>query len=76
MVNVIVTFIRFTLYVLSALFAARYLFKKLNINLIYSNMKFFDKNPIGRIMNRISNDVIVIDDELPWNGSIFIEYLV
>lgn len=29
-------------------------------------MNFFDKNPNGRIINRLSNDVLVIDDELPW----------
>ena len=29
-------------------------------------MKFFDNNPSGRIINRLSSDVMVIDDQLPW----------
>jgi len=29
-------------------------------------MKFFDNNPIGRIINRLSSDVLTTDDELPW----------
>lgn len=36
-------------------------------------MKFFDKNPNGRIINRLSNDVLMVDDELPWFCHIFLE---
>jgi hypothetical protein len=28
-------------------------------------MKFYDDNPGGRIMNRLSNDVMSIDEDLP-----------
>lgn len=38
-------------------------------------MKFFDKNPKGRILNRISNDTLMIDDELPWFFHVFLENL-
>ena len=33
---------------------------------MYSNLKFFDNNPSGRIINRLSSDVLAIDDTLPW----------
>ena len=29
-------------------------------------MKFFDNNPSGRILNRLSSDVTVVDTRLPW----------
>ena len=64
--NVVVTFIRVSMYVLCASFAANLLFKKLNSCIMYSNLKFFDNNPSGRIINRLSSDVLAIDDTLPW----------
>ena len=51
------------------------MFHKLNKSVIYSNMKFFDENPSGRIINRVSNDVVVVDDELPWFCHVFMENL-
>ena len=33
---------------------------------MFSNMKFFDNNPSGRILNRLSSDVTVVDTRLPW----------
>lgn len=38
-------------------------------------MKFYDKNPVGRIVNRLSNDILTIDDFLPWLFSVFLENL-
>lgn len=49
-------------YVYGASIAAFILFKKLNETIMYSNIKFFDQNPSGGIINRLSNDVLVIDD--------------
>lgn len=43
------------------LVAAYRLFNRLNKTIIFSNMNFFDKNPTGRIINRLSNDVLVVD---------------
>ena len=39
-------------------------------------MKFFDSNPSGRIINRLSTDVLVIDDHLPWYANITLEKLI
>ena len=36
-------------------------------------MKFFDTNSAGRIVNRLSGDIIVTDDELPWHLGILID---
>jgi len=38
-------------------------------------MKFYDKNPVGRIVNRLSNDIVTIDDFLPWAFAVFLENL-
>jgi ABC-type multidrug transport system fused ATPase/permease subunit len=32
---------------------------------MYAKMAFFDKTPAGRIVNRVSNDVYYLDDQLP-----------
>ena len=39
-------------------------------------MKFFDKTPSGRIINRISNDQENIDDHIPWSGHIFVDQFI
>ncbi|CAD8049904.1 unnamed protein product [Paramecium sonneborni] len=41
-------------------------FKLLNQSIMNSKMVFFDNNAQGRIINRLSNDTLIIDDELPW----------
>ena len=75
-VNVFITFIRVSGYIMCASFAAYFLFKKLNSSLITSKMKFFDNNPSGRIINRLSSDVLVIDDQLPWYANVTLEKLI
>ena len=57
-------FVKFLTYVYCAYSSAKLLFIKLNSSIIYSNMKFFDNNPSGRIINRLSNDVLITDYEL------------
>ncbi len=41
-----------------------------------SPVSWFDSNPVGRILNRFSADMLVIDTELIWNGRIFSMYLI
>ncbi|CAG9854244.1 unnamed protein product [Phyllotreta striolata] len=41
------------------------LHNKMFINIVYSPMKFFNLNPTGRILNRFSKDIGLIDELLP-----------
>lgn len=41
-----------------------------------SKMVFFDNNAQGRIINRISNDTLIVDDELPWYLEVLIMSLL
>jgi len=65
-INVMVVCIRMIFYVNINLESAYRVFNTLNKNIIYSNMAFFEKNPVGRVLNRLSNDLRVIDNELTW----------
>lgn len=64
------------MHVISSSLAANVVFKKLHCNIIYSNMKFFDINHSGGIMNRLSSDIIATDDEIPFNLRILIDDVV
>lgn len=41
------------------------LHNKMFSNIMATTMRFFDTNPSGRILNRFSRDIGVIDEELP-----------
>lgn len=44
--------------------AANVIFKQVLTNVLYAKLRFFDKTPIGRIMNRFSKDIESVDQEL------------
>ncbi|GAB9466096.1 Abc transporter c family member 5 [Globisporangium polare] len=46
--------------------ASRSLFDAMTSSLLHAPLKFFDANPIGRIVNRYSDDVSVVDFNLPF----------
>ena len=71
--NLIVTGVRSVLQVASTLVSCQKMFGLLNKKVLYANMKFFDQNPIGRILNRYSQDVSQIDDYLPWCFGVFFD---
>ncbi|KAL4486709.1 hypothetical protein ABPG72_022184 [Tetrahymena utriculariae] len=73
--NIATTATRALFYCTCALLSGKRLFNKLNKSLIYSKMTFFDKNPVGRIVNRLSDDILCIDDYLPWTCHVFLEQL-
>ncbi|KAL4453909.1 hypothetical protein ABPG74_003792 [Tetrahymena malaccensis] len=54
-------------YVIISLLSCYRLYNKLNNSIMSSKMVFFDKNPVGRIMSRLSDDTNAIDDDLPLN---------
>jgi ATP-binding cassette subfamily C (CFTR/MRP) protein 4 len=36
-------------------------------------IRFFDTNPLGRIMNRFSKDIGLLDEQIPWAVLDFLE---
>jgi len=73
--NISLTLIRAVFYCICSILSGKRLFDKFNNSLIFSKMKFYDKNPVGRIVNRLSNDIVTIDDFLPWSFAVFLENL-
>ncbi|KAK2551420.1 Multidrug resistance-associated protein 1 [Acropora cervicornis] len=49
---------------LGSMAASRRLHHKLLVNIIHSPMNFFNTTPLGRIVNRLSKDIYVIDEAL------------
>eukprot|EP01017_Pseudomicrothorax_dubius_P005233 TRINITY_DN11272_c0_g1_i2.p1 TRINITY_DN11272_c0_g1~~TRINITY_DN11272_c0_g1_i2.p1 ORF type:complete len:315 (-),score=27.39 TRINITY_DN11272_c0_g1_i2:92-1036(-) len=44
--------------------ALKGIFSDFNLKVIYSKMAFFDREPVGRIVNRYSEDMFIADEEL------------
>ncbi|KAL4449649.1 hypothetical protein ABPG74_007472 [Tetrahymena malaccensis] len=61
------------LYIIVSLLSSLRMFRKLNNSIMFSHMTFFDCNPIGRIMKRLSDDINIIDSELPMFIQIFLD---
>ncbi|MEZ4741394.1 MAG: ATP-binding cassette domain-containing protein [Bdellovibrionota bacterium] len=54
------------LWSLRSLAAGKVLHQKAFESVVRSKVRFFDTTPVGRILNRLSNDVDVIERDLPW----------
>jgi ABC-type multidrug transport system fused ATPase/permease subunit len=52
------------------------IFNTLNNVLIYTKISFYEKIPIGRVINRISNDVREIDDEINYFFYVFLDNFI
>lgn len=61
----IITFIRTTSYFVICMKASVNLHNSIFRSLIQAPIVFFDKTPVGIIMNRVSRDLSIIDDLLP-----------
>ncbi|EGR29164.1 hypothetical protein IMG5_161730 [Ichthyophthirius multifiliis] len=71
--NLFLTILRAFFYIICALLSCQRISKRLNKFIIFSKMTFFDKNPYGRIINRLSDDVTTVDDPLPWSCHVIME---
>ena len=57
---------------IAAIFASRTLHAKMLKNILRSPMSFFDTTPLGRVLNRFSKDVYVIDEVIPGSARAFL----
>ncbi|KAL4216728.1 hypothetical protein ACF0H5_024451 [Mactra antiquata] len=72
----IMAFISFYLALTRMVQASSKLHRRMLYNVLHSPMSFFDTTPIGRIMNRFSSDIDIMDNKLPesfklWQMMIF-----
>ena len=56
--------------------ASKNLHKKMFNSVMVSPVRFFDLNPLGRIMNRFSKDIGLVDEEVPWTVYDFVQLSV
>lgn len=57
---------------LAAISASRALHAKMLKNILRSPMSFFDTTPLGRVLNRFSKDIYVIDEAIPRSARSFL----
>ncbi|CAK4076908.1 unnamed protein product [Aphanomyces euteiches] len=67
--SVLMTMVRTLSIYASSVAASRRLFANMTAALLRAPMRFFDANPIGRILNRYSNDVGTVDSQIPYHVS-------
>ena len=65
LVQGVFTFASTYFFAIGAINASRDLHKMLLLNIVRLPMSFFDKTPIGRIVNRFSKDIYYIDETIP-----------
>lgn len=67
MINLVLILSKVGIFLICALNSSKYLFDNFLTKVVYSKMYFFDKNPVGRIINRFSSDITVTDNSLTFN---------
>lgn len=55
------------LIVLIIIRSAKFLHNKLLYCVLRSQLRFFETTPVGRILNRFSKDMAIIENNLPWS---------
>ncbi|RHZ02446.1 hypothetical protein DYB35_013284, partial [Aphanomyces astaci] len=70
--GIIMTVLRTLSIYSSGLRASRLLFANMTAALMRAPMTFFDTNPLGRILNRYSNDINTVDTAIPFSISGFL----
>ncbi|CAK4112229.1 unnamed protein product [Aphanomyces euteiches] len=67
-VGVLSTVLRSLTVYLGALRASKVLFNDMTNALLRAPMRFFDQNPVGRILNRYTNDIATMDIDIPFTA--------
>ncbi len=65
LLTILLAIVRAIVFFAFCLMTARSLHQKMFDSVLETTMRFFDLNPIGRIMNRFTKDIGNIDDDLP-----------
>ncbi|GAB9468196.1 Atp-binding protein [Globisporangium polare] len=65
----VMVFVKGVIVTYMGLRASRYLFASMTDGLLYAPLRFFDANPIGRIINRYGGDINAVDVVTPMNMS-------
>ncbi|KAG1687204.1 hypothetical protein DVH05_005318 [Phytophthora capsici] len=68
----IMVFIRAITVPIVGLRASRHLFNRMTMALLKAPLRFFDSNPIGRIVNRYGSDMSAVDLYIPWSCDSFL----
>lgn len=63
--TIILTFMRSIMFVMACMRSSINLHNTMFHNLLQSFMRFFDTNPSGRILNRFSKDMGIMDEVIP-----------
>ena len=58
------------MFLLNCAKASKLIHEKLLFRIMRSPMSFFDINPMGRILNRFSSDIDVVDGQIPFQVKI------
>eukprot|EP00899_Mesostigma_viride_P024049 jgi/Mesvir1/4829/Mv11115-RA.2 len=70
--NSVATLVRAFLFAYGGLRACSRLHARLLSSVMAAPLSFFERNPLGRILNRFSSDICAVDDSLPFILNIFL----
>ncbi|RVE76679.1 hypothetical protein OJAV_G00011380 [Oryzias javanicus] len=70
--NTVFTAVRSFLFAYGVIRAASVIHNRLLDQILQATLSFFDTTPLGRILNRFSSDLYIVDDSLPFNLNIML----
>jgi ATP-binding cassette subfamily C (CFTR/MRP) protein 10 len=73
--NSLFTLLRAFLFAFGCILAARRLHHRLLGRIMLASISWWDRTPCGRVTNRLSSDVAIVDDSLPFQLNIFLASL-
>ena len=73
--NSIFTLARAFLFAFGCILAAQRLHERILARIMGASISWWDRTPCGRVTNRLSSDVAMVDDSLPFQLNIFLASL-